>query len=151
MIRKVVMEVCQGQPGKGPGQPPPKAPSPAWKTLDAKSGIASFRAREVRPEPFDTGRPGDRVFLKDMVDLPESPRLGFGIMEMDRSSFPWTLNYDEVDYVIQGSLEIVIDGRTIKAGTGEVVFIPAGSSIEFKAPGFCRFFYVVYPANWWEQ
>ena len=115
------------------------------------SGIMAFHTPAVKPEPFDTGKVGDRVFLKDMVTLEESPRLGFGVMEMDRSTFKWTLNYDEVDYIIDGVLEILIDGRKVVGRAGDVIFIPARSTIEFSAPGFTRFFYVVYPANWYEQ
>ena len=116
-----------------------------------RSGIISIKLPRIRPEPFDTGKPGDKVFLSDLVSLEESPRLGFGVMEMDHSSFDWTLNYDEVDYVIEGRLEILKDGRTIAADKGEIVFIPKGSSITFSAPEFTRFMYVVYPADWANQ
>jgi len=116
-----------------------------------QSGIISIKLPRIRPEPFNTGKPGDKVFLSDLVSLEESPRLGFGVMEMDHSSFDWTLNYDEVDYVIDGRLEIIKDGRTIAADKGEIVFIPKGSSITFSAPEFTRFMYVVYPADWANQ
>lgn len=116
-----------------------------------KSGIMSVKLPLIKPEPFNTGKPGDRVFLKDLVSLEESPRLGFGVMEMDRSSFCWTLNYDEVDYIIEGRLEIITGGRKIIAGKDEAIFIPKGSSITFSAPEFTRFLYVVYPADWANQ
>jgi ethanolamine utilization protein EutQ len=116
-----------------------------------KSGIISIKLPRIKPEPFNTGKPGDKVFLKDLASLEESPRLGFGVMEMDHSSFDWTLNYDEVDYIIEGRLEIIKDGRTIAADQGEVILIPKGSSITFSSPGFVRFMYVVYPADWANQ
>ena len=116
-----------------------------------KSGIMSIKLPQIKPEPFDTGKPGDRVFLKDLVSLEESPRLGFGVMEMDHSSFCWTLNYDEVDYIIDGRLDIITGGRKTTAGKGELIFIPKGSSITFSAPEFARFLYVVYPADWANQ
>jgi ethanolamine utilization protein EutQ len=116
-----------------------------------KSGILSVVLSKIKPEPFDTGKPGDRVFLKDCVTLKESPRLGFGVMEMDRSTFKWTLNYDEVDYIIDGRLEIRVDGRVVAGNKGDAILIPKGSTIEFSAPEFARFMYVVYPANWAEQ
>ena len=116
-----------------------------------KSGIISIKLPRIKPEPFDTGKPGDKVFLKDLASLNESPRLGFGVMEMDHSSFDWTLNYDEVDYVIEGRLEILIGGRKVTADKGEIIFIPKGSSIAFSAPDFARFIYVVYPADWANQ
>jgi ethanolamine utilization protein EutQ len=116
-----------------------------------KSGIMSVRLPLIKPEPFDTGKAGDRVLLKDCVSLEESPRLGFGVMEMDKSTFKWTLNYDEVDYIIDGRLEILIDGRKVVGNAGDAILIPKGSTIEFSAPEHARFLYVVYPANWSSQ
>jgi ethanolamine utilization protein EutQ len=116
-----------------------------------KSGIISVKLPRIKPEPFNTGKPGDKVFLKDLASLEESPRLGFGVMELDHSSFDWTLNYDEVDYIIEGRLEIIIDGRKTVADKGEIIFIPKGSSITFSTPDFTRFMYVVFPADWTNQ
>jgi ethanolamine utilization protein EutQ len=140
MVRKALAEIL-AEKGGGCADP---------RHVD-KSGIISIKLPQIKPEPFNTGKPGDRVFLKDLASLEESPRLGFGVMEMDRSSFDWTLNYDEVDYVIEGRLEIIKDGRTIAADQGEVILIPKGSSITFSSPGFVRFLYVVYPADWANQ
>ncbi|MDR3203412.1 MAG: ethanolamine utilization protein [Deltaproteobacteria bacterium] len=145
MVRQIIAEILKENRGPQPGPP-----TPSWKELDP-SGIMGVRLSQVKPEPFDTGKQDDKVFLKDISSLPESPRLGFGVMEMDQSTFKWTLNYDEVDYVIEGVLDILINGRKISAKAGEVIFIPAKSTIEFSAAGFVRFFYVVYPANWYEQ
>jgi len=141
MIRKVLTEILSENGGSGGDR---------TKIVDP-SGIMSFRTPNWQPEPFDTGKAGDKVFLKDMVTLEESPRMGFGVMELDKSTFKWTLNYDEVDYIIDGTLEILIDGRKVVGQAGDIIFIPAKSTIEFSTPNFTRFFYVVYPANWYEQ
>ena len=116
-----------------------------------KSGVGVIKTSTVKPEPFDTGKPGDKVFLTDVLSLDESERLGCGIMEMEETTFDWTLNYDEIDYVIDGTLEIIIDGKTVTGNRGDILFIPKGSKIQFSAPNFARFMYVVYPANWNEQ
>ena len=116
-----------------------------------KSGVGVIKTSTVKPEPFDTGKPGDKVFLTDVLSLDESERLGCGIMEMEETAFDWTLNYDEIEYVIDGTLEIVVDGKTVTGNRGDILFIPKGSKIQFSAPNFARFMYVVYPANWNEQ
>lgn len=116
-----------------------------------KSGVGVIKTSTVKPEPFDTGKPGDKVFLTDVLSLDESQRLGCGIMEMEETTFDWTLNYDEIDYVIDGTLEIVVDGRKVTGNRGDIIFIPKGSKIQFSVPNFARFMYVVYPANWAEQ
>ena len=100
---------------------------------------------------MDTGNPADRVWTRDLFTLDQSPRLGCGLMVMERTTFPWTLNYDEIDYVIDGTLSILIDGKSVTAGPGEIILIPKGSSIQFSVKDKARFLYFVYPANWQEQ
>lgn len=115
------------------------------------SGILSIKTSTVKPEKFDTGKEGDKVLLKDVVTLEESPRLGCGIMEMEETSFAWTLKYDEIDYIIDGTLEIDIDGRKVVGNKGDIILIPKNSSIKFTVPNYAKFMYVTYPANWAEM
>ncbi|MCG4734831.1 cupin domain-containing protein, partial [Casaltella massiliensis] len=67
------------------------------------------------------------------------------------TTFDWTLNYDEVDYVIEGTLDIIINGKTVSASAGELILIPKGSSIQFSVKDYARFIYVTYPADWASQ
>ena len=88
-----------------------------------ESGIIKIRPSTVKCEQFQ-GAEG--VYLKDIVTLEEAPRMGAGIMELDHTSFEWTLTYDEYDYVIDGELEIEIDGRVIKGKAGDIIYIQIG-------------------------
>lgn len=97
---------------------------------------------------LDTGCNRDKVYTHDLFSLTESPRLGCGIMEMEETTFNWTLDYDEIDYVIEGSLSIIKNGKKVTAGPGEIILIPKGSSIQFSVSGKARFLYVTYPADW---
>ncbi|MGB9826679.1 MAG: cupin domain-containing protein, partial [Desulfofundulus sp.] len=110
------------------------------------SGIRLVRGNTVVCQPFDTGKPGDRVALVDLLPLKESPRMAAGFMTMEKSSFDWELRYDEYDYIIEGTLEITVDGRTYTGRAGDVFYIPRGSKITFGCPDRVKFFYVTYPA-----
>ena len=100
---------------------------------------------------LDTGNPGDRVYTRDLFTPEQSPRLGAGVMEMTDTTFSWTLNYDEMDYVVEGRLDILCGGQTVSAGPGELIYIPRGSEIRFSVTGHARFLYFVYPADWQKQ
>jgi len=128
-----------------------KAPTCPWKR--DKSGVIGVDVPRIKTEPFPfpIDCPPNSVRLVDLLTLDESPRVGAGVMEMDGTSFDWTLKYDEVDYVIEGTLELIIDGNTMRADAGQVLYIPKNTPLRFAAPGFVRFLYVVYPANWSEQ
>ena len=130
LVRQVLLEKL----GEAPGETVKKVPVPQLKVTE-----------EHR---MDTGRAGDRVYTRDLLTLSESPRLGAGIMEMTDTTFPWTLNYDEMDYVIEGRLDIQTDRGTVSAGPGEIIYIPRGSAIRFSVTGHARFLYFVYPADW---
>ena len=114
----------------------------------AVRAVAVGGIRRPARDRRDTGRPGDRIYTHDLFSLTESPRLGAGIMEMEDTTFPWTLSYDEMDYVISGRLDILKDGKRTSAGPGELIYIPKGSQIQFSVTGHARFLYFVYPANW---
>ena len=130
LVRQVLLEKL----GEMPAETVKKVPVPQLKVTE-----------EHR---MDTGRAVDRVYTRDLFTLSESPRLGAGIMEMRATAFPWTLNYDEMDYVIEGRLDIQTDRGTVSAGPGEIIYIPRGSAIRFSVTGHARFLYFVYPADW---
>ncbi|MED4354950.1 cupin domain-containing protein [Schinkia azotoformans] len=117
-------------------------------------GVTSVKLPAVKvgeEDRLDTGKKTDVVYTKDLFTLKESPRLGCGLMEMKATTFDWTLNYDEIDYVIEGHLDIIIAGEKVSADKGELILIPKGSKIQFSVPDFARFLYVTYPADWANQ
>lgn len=136
IIRKVLNEQLKGATN-----------NEDYKTID-RSGIIHIDTKKVECEKFPFPINTDKVTLKDVVTVEESPRLGVGVMEIDNDQLEWTLKYDELDYVISGTLEIEVDGRVITANEGEMILIPKNSKIKFKSPNKARFIYVVYPANW---
>ncbi|WP_251442826.1 cupin domain-containing protein [Veillonella intestinalis] len=120
----------------------------------SNSGVGVVKLPQIdvtEADRLDTGNPNDKVYTKDLFSLDESPRLGCGLMVMEDTTFDWTLNYDEIDYIISGELSIIINGETITAGPGEIVLIPKGSPIQFSVKGKARFVYVTYPADWQSQ
>jgi ethanolamine utilization protein EutQ len=118
------------------------------------SGVAAIKLPEItvsEEDRLDTGNPNDIVYTKDLFSLEESPRLGCGLMVMKETTFDWTLDYDEIDYVISGKLDIIIDGRKVSANAGELILIPKNSKIQFSVAEEARFVYVTFPADWQNQ
>ena len=89
--------------------------------------------------------------LEDFVTVKDGSSVGAGFMSWVKGGFNWTLTYDEVDYVVEGIMEITYDGRTIRANKGDLVFIPAGSSIHWGTPSWVMVYYVTFPAEWAAQ
>lgn len=78
----------------------------------------------------------------------QSQTLGCGFARFEACAFRWKLSYDETVYVIEGALEVRRDGELLAAGPGDVVFVPRGSSVEYRIPGRCVLFYATYPVDW---
>ena len=117
----------------------------------SKAGVASISLPQVNvrdEDRLDTGKSEHQVYTRDLLTLEESPRLGLGLMTMEKTTFPWHLDYDEVDYVIDGQLEVISGDEVMSAGPGEIIFIPKGSDIQFSVKDKARFIYVTYPADW---
>ena len=109
------------------------------------SGVLLVRTGTVQCEPFE-GR--ENVRLKDVTTLEEAPRISAGVMEVERTAFPWTLSYDEFDIVLSGTLEIQVGERVYTGHAGDIFYIPKGSAIAFRSPDQARYVYVTYPADW---
>jgi len=104
----------------------------------------------VQVEPFLEGKttPGTNVWLKDVVVTQDRSPMGAGYMSLDKGEMAWTLNYDEIDIVLEGELVITRGSEQARGKTGDVIYIPKGSSITFGTPSWTRFVYVVFPVNW---
>jgi ethanolamine utilization protein EutQ len=125
--------------------PPASAPSlPPLKVV---------RMANVQVEPFLEGKttPGTNVWLKDVVVTQDRSPMGAGYMSLDKGEMQWTLTYDEIDIVLEGELVITRGSEQVRGKTGDVIYIPRGSSITFGTPGWTRFVYVVFPVNWNEK
>lgn len=111
------------------------------------------RLANVQVDAFLEGKttPGTNVWLKDVVLTQDRSPMGAGYMSLDEGEMQWTLTYDEIDIVLEGEL-VITRGREQASGkTGDVIYIPKGSSITFGTPNWTRFVYVTFPVNWNEK
>jgi ethanolamine utilization protein EutQ len=106
------------------------------------------RMLTMPPFAFDINRPQMDVRCEDVITQVHGSPMAAGFLTMHAGSFPWTLNYDEVEYVIEGELHIGTARGTVIGKPGDVIFIPKGTSITFGTPSWAKFLYVTYPVDW---
>ncbi len=104
---------------------------------------------DVQVERLLDGRttPGTNVWLKDVVVTQDRSPVEAGYMSLDKGEVQWTLSYDEIDIVLEGELVITRGSEQVRGKTGDLIYIPKGSSVTFGTPGWARFVYVVFPVN----
>lgn len=120
---------------------------PSFKSVTGKGGVKVIDGGSVKFGRFDGAQP-HCVGLTDLITDQDGSSMAAGFMQWDNAFFPWTLNYDEVDMVLEGELHVRHEGEVMIAKAGDVMFIPKGSSIEFGTPSTVKFLYVAWPANW---
>jgi ethanolamine utilization protein EutQ len=143
VVSQIVKEVMKAVAAANP------APSQIIKECDP-SGLRLVRGETVVMERFDTGVATDKIGIREALTIKECPNLATGFMEFDHSSFDWTLGYDELDYIVEGNMDITVNGKTYHGHAGDIFFIPMNTSITFGTPDYCKFFFTAYPANWQE-
>ena len=110
--------------------------------------VPGVNTAALGPFPVELHRPEMDVRLHDVVTVEHGLPMAAGVMSLREGSFPWTLHYDEVEYVIEGELHIATVDQLVVGRPGDVIAVPTGSSITFGTPSWARFLYVTYPADW---
>lgn len=133
----------------GTGQTATDANSGSCERIVDPSGLLVVRGQSVRLGTFTGAGPDKAIGLTDVITGRDGSPMTAGVMSWKREdSFAWSLDYDEVDLVLEGVLQITIDGRTLEGRAGDVFYIPKGSRVVFGTPSRTRVFYVTYPADW---
>lgn len=110
------------------------------------SGLKVVRGKTVRMDEFFEGNP--RVTYQELIDK-NSSNISSGLLIIDHDTYEWTQNYDENDYVIEGSMTVTINGRSYTANAGDCIFIPNGATVVMGSKdSYCKVFYNTYPSNW---
>lgn len=148
LIAQLIDKVEQQRQAKSPA-PASDSTQANFRSITGKGGIKVVDGASVNFGCF-AGAGDHQVGLSDLITARDGSSMAAGFMRWEKAFFPWTLNYDEIDMVIEGELHIRHQGETLIGKAGDVVFIPKGSSIEFGTPSHVRFLYVAWPANWQE-
>ncbi len=110
--------------------------------------VAGVHVMALEPFPVELHRPEMDVRLRDVLGSDQGLPMAAGVLSLREGSFPWTLDYDEVEYVIEGELHITTADQQVVGRPGDVIAVPKGASITFGTPSWARFLYVTYPADW---
>jgi len=141
LVEQIMSKVCQAQKNA------PVAPA-ACPLSTAPGSIKLVKGSDVHLGVFPGAGADKQVGIADVITSADGAPIAAGFMAWSQCFFPWTLDYDEIDLVLEGELHIRCNGQTFVGKAGDVFYIPKGSAIEFGTPGKVRFFYVTYPANW---
>ncbi|MEM1300825.1 MAG: ethanolamine utilization protein EutQ [Pseudomonadota bacterium] len=90
---------------------------------------------------------GDQAQVAVVCGPEDGTQLGAGYVRMQNAEIPWTIKYDEVVLVVEGSLTIRTPAGDQAAGAGETIWLPKGTELTYISES-ALLFYAIHPANW---
>lgn len=112
------------------------------KKYEAKTLAGGFKlvdGNSIKLEPLFE-ETGDKVKYLEVVHSEDSP-MQSGYFTIDKSSFSVTTEVFETYCVVEGVLNIKVNGNSFVAKQGDVINVPKGSNIECSSTGFVKIFY----------
>ena len=122
------------------------APTSYFEAKTHKNGLKVVNGETVKLSKFETGKEGDKVFYQELIGKKEMS-VNAGMLEITDTTFDLELTENEINYVISGSLSIIIDGIEFHAKAGDTIFIPNQSKITWCVKDHAKLFYVTSPTK----
>ena len=86
----------------------------------------------------------DAPYVSESDSAGDGVPLSAGFMTIDRCTFSWNVDCQEIYYVIDGTLTVEKDGRVFTAGVGDCLLFKRGARLTFGTPGKVKVFYVTH-------
>lgn len=108
--------------------------------------IFVFKGKNQKWKKFDLA--DNKIYFKDQINKNISSTIGAGISRIVSSSPEFFLKYDEIQYIIKGSIFFTCKDEEVKASKSDTVFLRKGNKVKYTVEDEVIFFYCTYPVNW---
>jgi ethanolamine utilization protein EutQ len=109
----------------------------------AKPRVMKWTNADFQPR-FEYGDQAQAAHLCGEVDGSE---LGAGLVRLTDARIPWTVRYDEVVLVLEGTFTARTQDAVLTAGPLDSIWLPAGTKLTYEAES-ALLFYAIHPSNW---
>ena len=90
---------------------------------------------------------GDQAQLASICGTEEGSELGCGVVRLKGANLDWTVKYDEVLFVLEGSITVTTLQGVFTAGPHDSIWLPKDTPLTYEADN-ALVFYALHPANW---
>ena len=95
----------------------------------------------------DFGAKEGKAGIARLVGPDMSTTMGGGIATFDQCAVEWTVRYDELIVVLEGTFKLKAGDEMFEAKPGDVLWIPAETPLVYMGDK-AVVFYSVYPIDW---
>lgn len=111
-----------------------------------RESVAHYRLSDLKPAPFSPRGASTNELMSDETGA----RIASGIVYFRDCEIPFTLWYDEVMicHAVEVEFEIKVGDAIYPMKPGDMMWIPAGTSLTWRSEGTSTAFFAVTPADW---
>ncbi len=96
-------------------------------------GVSLIDGDQLLDECSGPDIPG-KVLISDAIRCHEQSPLTATYMKWEKTSFSRTVEFPEINIILEGKLNIVMDGNTLSAKTGDLIYMAEGASVTYDSP-----------------
>ncbi len=108
--------------------------------------IFVFKGKNQKWEKYELAN--NEIYIKDQINKKISNTIGAGISKIVSSNPEFFLKYDEIQYILKGSIFFTCKNEKIRATKGDTVFLRKDNKVKYTVKDEVIFFYCNYPVNW---
>lgn len=105
-----------------------------------------FKRSEIIPAPAVTAT--GTTSIARVVNASISRHMGGGIEYLENVTVDWTVTYDEILFIFEGTLIPEFDDGRHECTPGDIVWLPEGTHLRYIARERAGYFYALHPADW---
>ncbi|MEM7069400.1 MAG: ethanolamine utilization protein EutQ [Pseudomonadota bacterium] len=90
---------------------------------------------------------GDQAQAAHLCGDADGSELGAGLVRLTNANIPWTVKYDEIILVLEGTFTVRTEDDVLTAGKLDSIWLPAGTKLNYEAEE-ALLFYAIHPSNW---
>ncbi|WP_350343934.1 cupin domain-containing protein [Proteinivorax tanatarense] len=120
-------------------------PVPSKFISESADGLKVIRGNSVKYDNVKTNCPNSQVYSQELIKKDDS-QLRAGLLKIEQSKYDPEIAQQEINYVIEGTVTTTINGKSLVANPGDVIYIPSNSKITRESDKV-KLLYVTYPAS----
>lgn len=109
-------------------------------------GARVFKRSEMSFAPAVTAT--GTTSIARVISSSISRHMGGGIEYLENATIDWTVTYDEILFICEGTLTIEFDDGAQDCTPGDIVWLPEGTHLKYVAKERAGYFYAIYPVSW---
>jgi ethanolamine utilization protein EutQ len=105
--------------------------------LTAKGGVLLINGKQLLDECSGANIPG-KVLISDAIHFQDASQLSATYMKWEKTSFSRTVESQEISIIVEGELDLVVDGDVFSARAGDILYLPGGITVTYNSPSMVK-------------